>query len=79
MHRFRASADPAVLPSVWIRCRHRLAMTSKDAQPSLTKDLIVRFRVTPEEKRELEAAARRKELSLSAWLRSLALLEARKS
>lgn len=47
--------------------------TRKRTAKPVTKDDVVRMRVTVEQKRALLAAAERDGLELSAWLRQLAL------
>jgi uncharacterized protein (DUF1778 family) len=48
----------------------------KPGEKSLKKE-EVRFRASPDEKKELQAAADKAELSLSAWLRQVGLRAAR--
>jgi uncharacterized protein (DUF1778 family) len=50
-----------------------MAKTPKKRPAKVVKGDVVRMRVTAEQKRALEDAAKRVGLELSAWLRQLAL------
>lgn len=49
---------------------------TRSASDEPTKDDVVKFRASAEEKQALEGAAKRNGLKLSAWLRRVALKEA---
>jgi hypothetical protein len=60
-----------------------IGVTGRTNMPKLTpeevkRDVIMRFVVTQDERKEIKAAANKSGMGVSPWLRSLALKEARK-
>ena len=49
------------------------------SEPRERKDFLLRIRVTQEQRREIEAAAKKMKMDLSSWARSHLLLEAERT